>query len=100
MTAVHCQEIFQSGDPSHIIDFPGDIIRLHQANGWRYTASIPCCGSEPLPVRNRMMLKSPASQDCVLRRFTKCSMANADVLLVFRRSWGKLTRSLLNTLMD
>lgn len=84
MTAVHCQEIFQSGDPSHLIDFPGDIVRCHEANDWKYVARYQVW-KEPLLVRNRTMLKS-LHHKTFCEDSTKCSMANADVLLIFRRS--------------
>ena len=39
MTAVHCMDI-PSGNSGgdHLIDFPGDIIRLHESFGWKYVA--------------------------------------------------------------
>lgn len=84
MTAVHCQEISVPGDPQYLIDFPGDIIRLHEANGWRFIARYHVW-KEPLLVRNRTMLKS-LHHKTLTEDSTRCSIANADVLLVFRRS--------------
>jgi DNA modification methylase len=84
MTAVHCQDIFVPGDPQYLIDFPGDIIRLHEADGWRYIARYQVW-KEPLLVRNRTMLKS-LHHKTMTEDSTKCSIANADVLLIFRRS--------------
>jgi DNA methylase len=85
MTAVHCMEI-PSGNSGndYIIDFPGDIIRLHQANGWKYTARY-CVWKEPLGVRNRTMTKS-LSHRGITEDSSKCSNAMADYLLMFRRS--------------
>ena len=39
MTGVHCMDI-PSGNSGtdHMIDFPGDIIRLHENEGWKYVA--------------------------------------------------------------
>lgn len=39
MTAVHCMDV-PSGNSGndHLIDFPGDIIRLHEREGWHYIA--------------------------------------------------------------
>lgn len=84
MTAVHCQEIMVPGDPQYILDFPGDIIRLHESRGWKYVARYQIW-KEPLLVRNRTMLKS-LHHKTLCEDSTRCSIANADVLLVFRRS--------------
>lgn len=85
MTAVHCCDIptGNSGLDS-MVDFPGDIIRHHEENGWKYVARF-CIWKEPLRVRNRTMAKNLAHKttvdDC-----TKVGNAGADYLLVFRRS--------------
>lgn len=85
MTAVHCQDIaVLRGDEPFLIDFPGDIIRLHEANGWKYCARYHVW-KEPLLVRNRTMLKS-LHHKTMTEDSTKCSIANADSLLIFRRS--------------
>jgi DNA modification methylase len=85
MTAVHCQDIFvPAGDSQYLLDFPGDIIRCHEASGWKYIARYSVW-KEPLMVRNRTMLKS-LHHKTLCEDSTKCSMANADTLLVFRRS--------------
>jgi DNA modification methylase len=85
MTAVHCMDIptGNSGCDS-LVDFPGEIIRLHEANGWRFTHRY-FIWKEPLTVRNRTMMKSLAHRTCC-EDSTRCSMANADQLLIFRRS--------------
>ena len=85
MTAVHCTDIFRSvGGIHEIMDFPGDVIRCHEDNGWRYVARIHIW-KEPLTVRNRTMLKS-LHHKTLCEDSTKVSIANADYLLVFRRS--------------
>ena len=55
MTAVHCMDV-PSGNTGrdHLIDFPGDIIRLHERHGFQYIARY-CVWKEPLGVRNRTM---------------------------------------------
>lgn len=85
MTAVHCMDIptGNSGCDS-LIDFPGEIIRLHEANGWKFTHRY-FIWKEPLTVRNRTMMKSLAHRT-LCEDSTRCSMANADMLLIFRRS--------------
>lgn len=85
MTAVHCMDIptGNSGNDG-LIDFPGEIIRLHERNGWQFTHRY-FIWKEPLTVRNRTMMKSLAHRQCC-EDSTRCSMANADQLLIFRRS--------------
>jgi hypothetical protein len=85
MTAVHCMDIptGNSGCDS-LIDFPGEIIRLHEARGWKFTHRY-FIWKEPLTVRNRTMMKSLAHRT-LCEDSTRCSMANADQLLIFRRS--------------
>jgi DNA modification methylase len=85
MTAVHCMDIptGNSGCDS-LIDFPGEIIRLHEANGWKFTHRY-FIWKEPLTIRNRTMMKSLAHRT-LCEDSTRCSMANADMLLIFRRS--------------
>lgn len=85
MTAVHCMDVPASntGKGDSIIDFPGDIIRLHEREGWRYVARYSVW-KEPLAVRNRTMMKSLAHKT-IVDDSSKCSVANADYLLVFRR---------------
>lgn len=87
MTAVHCTDIFDgqhSSGTQCVLDFPGDIIRCHERNGWRYVARIHIW-KEPLMVRNRTMLKS-LHHATLVEDSTTVSIANADYLLVFRRS--------------
>lgn len=85
MTAVHCMDI-TSGNSycDSLFDFSGDIIRLHEENGWRYIARYHIW-KEPLTIRNRTMMKSLSHKALTLDS-TKCSVANADYLLIFRRS--------------
>jgi DNA modification methylase len=85
MTAVHCVDIpsGNTGRGDSLSDFPGDIIRLHRENGWAYNARYHVW-KEPLGVRNRTMMKSLAHQT-IVEDATKCSVASADYLLLFRR---------------
>jgi DNA modification methylase len=84
MTAVHCMDV-PSGNTGtdHMIDFPGDIIRLHEKHGFSYIARY-CVWKEPLGVRNRTMAKNLAHRSLV-EDSSRCSVAAADYLLVFRR---------------
>lgn len=85
MTAVHCMDV-PSGNTGtdHLIDFPGDIIRLHEKHGFRYIARY-CVWKEPLGVRNRTMAKNLAHKT-IVEDSSRCSVASADFLLVFRRA--------------
>lgn len=85
MTAVHCMDV-PSGNTGtdHLIDFPGDIIRLHEREGWKYCARY-AVWKEPLGVRNRTMAKNLAHRSLV-EDSSRCTNAAADYLLVFRRS--------------
>jgi DNA modification methylase len=84
ITAVHCMDIPKSntGD-DELIDFPGDIIRHHAAYGFRYVGRY-CIWKEPLAVRNRTMAKNLAHKT-IVEDSSRCSVASADYLLVFRR---------------
>lgn len=84
MSCVHCMDV-PSGNTGHdsLTDFPGDIIRLHEENGWRYVARYSVW-KEPLAVRNRTLAKGLAHRT-IVQDGTKCSVASADYLLAFRR---------------
>jgi DNA modification methylase len=84
MTAVHCMDI-PSGNSGtdFLIDFPGDIIRLHEKEGWHYIARY-AIWKEPLAVRNRTMAKN-LTHKSIVDDSSRCSVASADWLLVFRR---------------
>ena len=85
-TAVHCMDM-PSGNTGtgadHLIDFPGDIIRLHDRCGFKYIARYHVW-KEPLGVRNRTMAKKLAHAT-IVDDSSRCGVAGADYLLVFRR---------------
>jgi DNA modification methylase len=84
MTAVHCMDV-PSGNSGcdHLIDFPGDIIRLHERIGFNFIARY-AVWKEPLGVRNRTMAKNLAHKS-IVDDSSRCSVASADYLLVFRK---------------
>ncbi len=84
MSAVHCADV-PSGNTGMdaLFDLSGEIIRLHEKRGFRYIARY-CVWKEPLGVRNRTMMKS-LSHRAVVQDSSRCSVANADYLVVFRR---------------
>jgi DNA modification methylase len=84
MTAVHCMDVPSGNTGSdYLRDFPGDIIRLHEKEGWNYIARY-AVWKEPLAVRNRTMAKNLAHK-AIVEDSSRCSVASADYLLVFRR---------------
>lgn len=84
MTAVHCMDVPSGNSGTDFLrDFPGDIIRLHEKEGWNYIARY-AIWKEPLAVRNRTMAKNLAHKT-IVDDSSRCSVASADYLLVFRR---------------
>lgn len=84
ISAVHCMDVptGNSGKDA-LTDFPGDIIRAHRDRGFDYIARYHIW-KEPLGVRNRTMAKNLAHKT-IVDDSSKCSVASADYLLVFRR---------------
>lgn len=85
ITAVHCTDI-PSGNSGcdHLIDLPGDIIKLHERLDWRFIAR-HTIWKEPLWVRNRTYQKNLAHQT-IVEDSSEAGVASADYLLIFRRS--------------
>lgn len=85
ITAVHCMDIPRAGANvgGGLIDFPGDIIRLHEKLGFSYCARYHIW-KEPLGVRNRTMAKGLAHAQ-IVEDSSLCDVAAADYLLMFRR---------------
>lgn len=83
-SAVHCMDIPRDGaNIGGLIDFPGDIIRLHERIGFEYVARYHVW-KEPLGVRNRTMAKGLAHMQ-IVDDSSLCSVASADYLLLFRK---------------
>ncbi len=84
MSAVHCMDI-PSGNTGcdSLMDFPGDIIRLHKRLGFEYAARYHVW-KEPLTVRNRTMTKALAHKG-IVEDSSRCTVASADYLLLFRK---------------
>lgn len=95
ISAVHCMDVPGTGNGetarmgcganvgTGLIDFPGDIIRLHEQCGFQYCARYHIW-KEPLGVRNRTMAKGLAHAQ-VVADSTLCDVASADYLLMFRK---------------
>lgn len=82
ISAVHCMDIPRKGD-NGMVDFPGEIISLHESTGWRFWAR-HFVWKEPLGVRNRTMAKGLAHKQ-VVDDSSLCDVAGADMLLLFRK---------------
>jgi len=95
ISAVHCMDVPGVGNGltarmgcganagTGLIDFPGDLIRLHEECGFNF------CGrraiwKEPLGVRLRTMAKGLAHAQ-IVEDSTLCDVAGADYLLMFRK---------------
>ncbi len=84
-TAVHCTDIPSSNSgKDHLTDFPGDIIKLHEEEGFHYIAR-HCIWKEPFAVRCRTMQKTLAHKTSVDDSIY-CGVASADYLLIFRKN--------------
>lgn len=83
-TAVHCMDVpngncqFRS-----YTDFPGDIIRLHDREGFDFIAR-HAIWKEPLGVRRRTMQKNLAHATAV-EDSVQCGVASADYVLIFAK---------------
>lgn len=85
ITCVHCMDVPRSNSGTDsLIDFPGDIIRLHEREGWRFTGR-RMIWKEPLAVRLRTMQKNLAHAALVADSID-CGVASGDMLLTFRRT--------------
>lgn len=85
LSGVHCMDVPSNGANlgGKLIDFPGDIIRLHDRLGFDYVARY-CVWKEPLGVRNRTMAKGLTHKQIVVDS-SLCDCAGADYLLMFRK---------------
>ena len=84
ISAVHCMDIPQSNAGCDaMFDLPGRIILEHEKRGFAYGGR-RVIWKEPLLVRNRTMMKS-LHHKTLCEDSTRCSIANADYLLMFRK---------------
>ena len=87
MTAVHCMDIPRNGDGG-IMDFPGDIIRLHEKIGFKFWDR-KNIWKEPLRVAIRTRQRALMHVQMVTDT-TKCRGALADYLLIFKKKGENL----------
>lgn len=95
ISAVHCMDVPGTGNGetarmgcganagTGLIDFPGDIIRLHEKHGFQFMGR-RAIWKEPLGVRLRTMAKGLAHAQ-IVEDSTLCDVAGADYLLTFRK---------------
>jgi len=84
ISAVHCMDIpLSNAGCDAMYDLPGEIIRRHLERGFDYGGR-RMIWKEPLMVRNRTMMKS-LHHKTFCEDTTRCSIANADYLLMFRK---------------
>jgi DNA modification methylase len=90
LSAVHCADV-PTGNTGcdHLFDLPGEIIRAHEAVGFRFAARY-AIWKEPLAVRNRTLAKNLAHKT-IVDDSASCSNAGADFLLLFRRKGDNAT---------
>lgn len=83
-TAVHCMDVPNGNCQfSSYTDFPGDIIRLHEREGFDFVAR-HSIWKEPLGVRRRTMQKNLAHATAV-EDSVQCGVASADYVLILRK---------------
>lgn len=85
ITAVHCMDVprSNSGKGDSYIDFPGDIIRLHERLGWEFRGR-RAIWKEPLGVRLRTMQKNLAHAT-IVSDAAASGVAAADYVLTFAK---------------
>ena len=84
ITAVHCTDVPSSNTgKDHLIDFPGDIIRLHEKEGFHFIAR-HTIWKEPLWVRRRTMTHN-LSHWTLTEDAVYAGVASADYMLIFRK---------------
>lgn len=77
-TVVHCMDLKRKG---FLIDFPGDIIRLHEKHNFRFHSRI-AVWKEPLRVALRTRSLHLAHRQ-IVKDSIKCGVAGADYILTF-----------------
>ena len=82
ITAVHCTDIHNKD--GSMWDFPHEIIKLHEENGFKYRNRITVW-KEPLKVRLRTMVRS-LMHKLIVEDSTECFTAMPDYVLIFKRN--------------
>jgi DNA modification methylase len=83
MSCVHCMDIPVPGQKDGYHDLPGEIIKIHERNGFFYFGRVTIW-KEPLRVAIRTRLKHLTHKQLV-KDSTECTIAAGDFLLIFRK---------------
>lgn len=81
INAVHCTDVHDN--TCRLYDFPSEIIKIHEANGFEYRNRITIW-KEPLKVRMRTMVQS-LMHKFIVEDSSKCFTAMPDYVLVFTK---------------
>ncbi len=84
ITAVHCQDVLTNVTKNYLYDFPHEIIRMHEANGFKFVNRITIW-KEPLKGRIRTMVRSLMHKN-IVEDSTECFTAQPDYVLLFKRA--------------
>jgi DNA modification methylase len=87
ITAVHVSDVHDN--TGRLWDFPGEVINLHEQNGFEYHNRITIW-KEPLKVRMRTMVQS-LMHKFIVEDATKCFTAMPDYVLIFKKKGENLT---------
>jgi DNA modification methylase len=82
ITAVHCTDTMDT-KTEVLFDFPHEIIKLHEQNGFEYKNRITVW-KEPLKVRMRTMVRS-LMHKMIVDDSSKCFTASPDYVLIFKK---------------
>ena len=83
INAVHCIDYLKNVTTNVLWDYPGEIIRIHERNGFDYVNRITIW-KEPLKVRIRTMVQS-LMHKWIVEDSTRCFTAQPDYILVFKK---------------
>ena len=97
ITAVHVTDVHTN--TGRLWDFPGEVIKLHEKQGFEYHNRITIW-KEPLKVRMRTMVQS-LMHKFIVDDATKCFTAMPDYVLIFKKSGeNKIPVTHINGLID
>lgn len=86
IVAVHCMDLpthKSKGEEIGIRDFPGDLVKCHEENGWIYHSRV-CIWKDPLVAATRSKALGLAHKQ-IVKDSSMCRMGLADYILAFRK---------------